>query len=243
MIQRLKPLRPLLATSVIAGLILSVLAPYGTFTMSFIARVSFWVGLCIAGGLGAGAVNLLIARFDLNIRPWQRVGLQSLGTTVLVWLCFLVLTLKTHGRPALEFYYMIPFYIWIIGVVICSIGELTKHRKLSAQAPERETRPAIYERLKPALRSAEIYALSAEDHYVRVHTSKGDELILMRLTDAVKETSPLAGLSTHRSWWVAENGVVSSQNTNGKISLKLKTDVTAPVSRNKAPAVRQAGWI
>ena len=51
--------------------------------------------------------------------------------------------------------------------------------------------------------AAELYAIESEDHYLRVHTSAGQELILMRLADAVRELAGVEGLQTHRSWWVA----------------------------------------
>jgi hypothetical protein len=36
-------------------------------------------------------------------------------------------------------------------------------------------------------------ALSVEDHYVRVRTTRGEEMILMRLSDAIRETAPETG--------------------------------------------------
>lgn len=42
-----------------------------------------------------------------------------------------------------------------------------------------------------------LLVLSVEDHYVRVRTTKGDELILMRLTDAIIETDPVPGVRAH----------------------------------------------
>ncbi len=101
----------------------------------------------------------------------------------------------------------------------------------------------MYERLKPSLRSAEIYALMAEDHYVRVYTSNGEDLILMRLSDAIKEVGDLKGLSVHRSWWVAEGGVKAAKKSDGKIILELHSGQVAPVSRSNQKQVKQSGWI
>lgn len=70
-----------------------------------------------------------------------------------------------------------------------------------------------------------------------------DELILMRLSDAIAETAPLARLSPHRSWWTAENGVSRVIRKDGKLIITLKTGQSVPVSRNKAKAVKEAGWI
>ena len=84
--------------------------------------------------------------------------------------------------------------------------------------------------------------MEAEDHYLRLHTSKGSDLILMRLSDAVTELEGVEGAQTHRSWWVARAAVVDVRRSEGRASLKLKGGQDAPVSRSYARALRQAGW-
>ena len=54
------------------------------------------------------------------------------------------------------------------------------------------TAPAAFpfaDRLPVKLRAGIIYAVSAEDHYLRVHTSLGETMVLMRLADAVRRIS------------------------------------------------------
>ncbi len=231
---------PFIGTALVAGIILSILAPYGTHQFPLIYRLAFWVGLCLAGGFGTMAAQMLIDKAAKPIKPWQRAFIQSIGATLFVWICFLGLNLYLGHVPNAQFYYITPFYIWVVGVVICGFGELMRRR---SDAESSDARPAIFERVKPALRNAQLYALSAEDHYVRVHTDAGDDLILIRLSDAVKETHPLAGLITHRSWWVAEAGVRECRKTDNKMIIALKNDVLAPVSRAKTKHVRAAGWV
>ena len=67
-------------------------------------------------------------------------------------------------------------------------------------------------------------------------------MVLMRLTDAIKEASPQIGLSPHRSWWVAENGVETVKRSNGKTEIVLKSGHQVPVSRNGSKTLRDAGW-
>ena len=102
--------------------------------------------------------------------------------------------------------------------------------------------PAFIERLPIRLRTAELYAIESEDHYLRVHTSAGQELILLRLADAVRELAGVEGLQTHRSWWVAKQGLADVVKGDGKLVLKLKSGAEAPVSRTYAKAVKDAGW-
>ncbi|KTE11438.1 hypothetical protein ATE71_11760 [Sphingopyxis sp. H115] len=46
-------------------------------------------------------------------------------------------------------------------------------------------------------------ALKGEDHYVRVIGTRSEELILMRMRDAIARLDNADGLRIHRSWWVA----------------------------------------
>ncbi len=234
-------LLPFVATSAIAGAILAILAPYNTTQFAFLHRLLFWVGLCFAGGIGAACGNFLLDRLSQNPPGWVCALTQSLGATLLVFTCFWLLHTVTQGVPTGLFYVLVPFYIWVIAILISGFGVLLHSR--AGGTPVADQRPAIFERLKPALRSADIYALTSEDHYVRVITSKGDDLILMRLSDAMKDVIPTPGLHVHRSWWVAEIGVKSVKKDNGKIQITLKNDATVPVSRSNTKSVRDAGWV
>ena len=235
-----KFLKPLVVTSVIAGGILTVMAPYGTQALSALPRALYWVGFCMAGGMGAAAFD----RFSQNNRHgktlMRRAFWQSLGATLSVSVCLIGLLLYLNGDIPLSYYGQIPFKIWIISILIC--GAALSLRRDEVSNPEAK-RPAIFDRIKPALRKAKIYALSAEDHYVRVHTSKGDDLILMRLTDAIDEVVPISGLSPHRSWWVAEDAVNDIIRADGKHKISLKNDLMAPVSRGRVKILHEAGWL
>ncbi len=78
---------------------------------------------------------------------------------------------------------------------------------------------AFLARLPPRYREAELYALSSEDHYLRVHTSLGQELVLLRLSDAVR----------------------GRRRQGGKTSLLLPDGSLVPVSRTFVADVRAAG--
>jgi len=231
---------PMMATSAIAGVILWILGPYGTSAFSLPIRFIYWVGLCMAGGIGATSFDVIAHMRGWALKPWLKALGQSIGATLFVSMTLLGFTVATYGWPGWFHFTVLPFFVWIISIVICGIGELSRSR--IENEPSQNMRPAIFERLKPSLRKAELYALSSEDHYVRVRTSKGDDLILLRLLDAIKETAPLKGLQTHRSWWVAEAGVETVKKQDGKLSILLKDGNLAPVSRNKAKSVREAGW-
>ena len=83
-----------------------------------------------------------------------------------------------------------------------------------------------------------LVSVSAEDHYVRVHTRHGSALVLMRLADAAAIIDPRLGLRVHRSWWVAKDGVRQLERTPGRAIARLLDDTAVPVSRTYFPAAR-----
>ena len=106
-----------------------------------------------------------------------------------------------------------------------------------------QTAPKVLSRLPVHLQEAELYALSAEDHYVRVHTSKGVEMVLMRLSDAISEAGGVMGVQTHRSWWVAKSAIDDIQSKRRSAELTLKNGVKVPVSRNALKVLKDMGWL
>ncbi len=84
--------------------------------------------------------------------------------------------------------------------------------------------------------------MEAEDHYLRLHTSRGSDLILLRLADALDELDGIEGARVHRSWWVARDAVQAAVRDDGRTSLRLKGDILAPVSRTYVKALRAEGW-
>lgn len=221
-----------------AGLVLTILAPLGTHRFALGPRAFFWVGLCLAGGSGAAIFDFINRKFKRIKNTWFIAFGQSIVSTLAV-AGFVFIIYKPQGFISAI---VTLSYIWVIAIVISGIGALMRSRNTPTPTVI-DVRPALYDRLPPKLRQAEIYAIVSEDHYVRVYTSVGDKLILMRLSDAVKETSPLPGIAPHRSWWIAEAGVDRVIRKNGKISLQLKNGINAPVSRNGAKTVKAAGWM
>ena len=92
------------------------------------------------------------------------------------------------------------------------------------------------------LKGAEIFAVEAEDHYLRIHTDAGDGLILMRLGDAIDALDGRPGLQTHRSWWVATAAVETAKFARGRGELSLSNGLKVPVSRAYAAAVKAVDW-
>ncbi|UUR09348.1 LytTR family DNA-binding domain-containing protein [Sphingomonas glaciei] len=82
-------------------------------------------------------------------------------------------------------------------------------------------------------------AWKAADHYLRVHTTLGSDLILTRLSDAIAAIGPDAGLQVHRSWWVAHDAIVEFVRSQQRTYLKLNNGLLVPVGRTYSAAVRE----
>ena len=109
-------------------------------------------------------------------------------------------------------------------------------------APRARRRPTSWRACRPSWPERDLWAVEAEDHYLRLHTSRGQDLILMRLADAIVELEGIEGARTHRSWWVARDAVVAAERADGRATLTLTGGAKAPVSRAYVKPLREAGW-
>jgi DNA-binding LytR/AlgR family response regulator len=100
----------------------------------------------------------------------------------------------------------------------------------------------IAEKLPVRLRSARLIAIAAEDHYLRIHTEAGSDLVLMRMTDACALLPETAGARVHRSWWAARGAAEGLMRHNGKAQLALRGGLIIPVSRAMQATLREQGW-
>jgi hypothetical protein len=90
---------------------------------------------------------------------------------------------------------------------------------------------ALRDKLPLPLRRAAIRALSAEDHYLRVHTNRGEALVLMSLGAGMAALGPDAGIQVHRSHWIAHGALADGTARLGRDGIVLDGGQTLPVSR------------
>lgn len=230
---------------------------YGTGEMPVLFRTAYWVGLM---GLGFGSSAIIMPMVFDHWLKGHHPALQIAVTTILISLPItagLLLLGGAVGAMASLSEWPLQFvYVCVVSAVLTTGAwalDQYAEQKAAVAAQQDATKPGAQptadspspfaERLPHNLRAADIFAVSAEDHYLRVHTSAGQELILMRLADAIRELKGLDGLQTHRSWWVARQGLADIVKGDGKLALKLKSGADAPVSRTYLKAVRDAGWL
>ncbi|MFD1625938.1 LytTR family DNA-binding domain-containing protein [Azospirillum griseum] len=204
-----------------------------------------WRWMLAAGLLTVSVVQTGVVA--LIEQTWRNGGPQGLGSLLTLYGYVLVVTLLVAAPP-----------IWL---------ELRRHGVIDAApppapptipdavepdaalvpdlmptpAPDPGTAPFL-DRIPPRL-GRNLLALEMEDHYVRVHTDQGSDLILLRLRDAIGELTGMEGMQVHRSHWVADRAVAGVERTaDGRLTLVLTDSRRVPVSRRYNAAVRAAGW-
>ncbi|KPF83040.1 histidine kinase [Brevundimonas sp. AAP58] len=236
-----------LGIAVAAGIFLAIVGALGSADAPMATRLAYWIPLMVAGAVWGHLCSRIVSRWvDADERPWLSIALLTAAITgpvsLLVWL---ISGLVFSGR--LYPVQMLPHLIGPVAVVTAVMSAInvfvSKSQPVQTHAAAAGAAPARFpERLPPRLRGGTIRAVQAEDHYLRIHTDRGSDLILMRLSDALDELEGLEGAQTHRSWWVAKEAVRDVSRGDGRATLTLEGGITAPVSRRYAKALRDAGW-
>ena len=234
-----------LGITLAAALFMAVAGAFGSDRAALPARIVYWFALMILGWLWGAFVSRFF--FHSVYRPrqtWMRVLLASLVLSV---------PFSAVVGAASMFMFHARFELWdipglILSVLTVSVAMVSLNVLVDARAEAGATQasatPAKFlERLPLKLRGGEVWAVEAEDHYLRLHTSKGQDLILMRLADAVAELQGIEGAQVHRSWWVARDAIADAKRGDGRATLTLKDGAEAPVSRTYARLLREKGWI
>jgi hypothetical protein len=226
------------------ALILGLSGPFDTWTThSLPVRFLYWTSVVwltySAGFIVTGLTAPRLRQSHVVIRT------VAVGLAVAVAV-FLVLLLLNAGFGEVPDTPLTAFRSFGVVLVICLVietaGEVLGFRQLSQVDLEQQPTPdgpALLLRL-PLQKRGALLSLSAQDHYVDVVTSKGQEMLLLRLKDAIRETAPVRGLQVHRSHWVALAAVSAAERRGDGAILTLTNGQTLPVSRAFMPALREA---
>lgn len=227
--------------------LLAVLGPFNTGeTLTLAPRLGYWLVMATCTFSAGFLVNTWA--FERMPATWPaavRIGVVGLATAIAITPIITVLNLITFGYwpSAAEWPTMLAQFgaIAMITTVIFQAVSSAVRQPDTAQPPVQATAP-LMDRLPLEKRGA-LVALSSEDHYTRVRTDKGEELVLIRLADAIAEASPTQGLRVHRSHWVASARVTSAaRKGDGAVLSMIKGD-DIPVSRSHMTAIRDAGLL
>lgn len=229
-----------------AGVFLALIGALGSGQAPLLTRLAYWVGLCVAGAVVGTGVTQVIGRDGrADGRPWLYGALTVVAITLpftgFVW--FVSESVFQRGiRMETLPRYLPPVFIVTVGMTALNFL-VQRDPAQTHSAPAGAPAPRFLDRLPAKLRGAELFAVAAEDHYLRLHTSLGQDLILMRLSDAIAELQGIEGAQTHRSWWVARAAIAEAERGDGRATLTLPDGAEAPVSRTHARRLRELGWI
>lgn len=236
-----------LAISSAAGVVLAFTGAFGMTGAPFLHRLMYWLPLMIGGAAWGHVCSQIVERWiDFDRKPWLGAlvltAAMSAPLTLIVW--GYTVFLFEHGRhPAVGRLIHFFFPVTVVTGVMSVLNIFLQRTPVQTHAAPVGGAPARFlDRLPPRLRGAAIRAVESEDHYLRIHTDRGSDLILMRLSDALAELEGLEGAQTHRSWWVARNAVREISRGEGRATLTLDGGLEAPVSRRYARALRETGW-
>ena len=203
-----------------------------------------WLAESVLGALVGIATGRWVVPARWYDQPWKAaLTIAGAVTPPIAAVVVGVQVLGDHQPLTAGFVLHVLPTVFAISLVMTAIALLVRrHPTQTHAAPLNAPPPKFLARLPAKLAGAELYAVEAEDHYLRLHTSLGQDLMLMRLADAIVELEGLEGAQTHRSWWVARAAVTSVERADGRAVLTLKDGAEAPVSRGYARALRAAGW-
>ena len=230
------------------GVVMAVLGPFGSSERTLVERLAYWL-ICMVGGGVIGIALDVPVRLITN-QFWARLLAVSVLMTPFVvvlvaftnhWLTSMRLTWSNLLEPY--------FQVFVVCFAAMLFRQLVWARAPGQPAPlpaKAEAGPDPLEafrlRLSAKRREAALIAVEAEDHYLRVHTDAGEELITARFGDALAELAAAKGFQTHRSWWVAADAIDAVRWTRGRGEARLKCGLTVPISRSQAAPLKAAGW-
>ena len=90
------------------------------------------------------------------------------------------------------------------------------------------------------LDEAGVLAVEAEDHYIKVHSADGTELIYYRFSDALADLAGCEGLKVNRSFWVRRSAICDVRTKGRQSRVVLTNGLEIPVSYSNLGLLRQA---
>ena len=235
------------------GMILGWLGPYGTYgCLGITERLAYWTLRSLLVGTICLAAFDLVTAIGLGVSwpPMQRtlasVFIASLPCALIGFaLAVLFRHVPASALQLADVYGRVAIVTAVVGMPLLLVRmPLVRHSPVPSRTmPAAKIGASAFLRRIPARLGTELLCIEVEDHYLRVHTALGSDLVLLRLSDAVGELDPTVGRQVHRSYWVARNAVARVERVGHRTRLILTSGAPIPVSRTYLPVLRAEGWI
>lgn len=235
-----------LTVLLLVGGLLTIVAPFGTGrAMTFLPLAGFWIGIVALTYILGLSVHVLLGARLRDLPRGVQIAILALVTGAVIAVLLHFLTGALFGNPS-DLQDALTdiardFGIGAIVSLALQIGGAEAGSATTGNTAE-TTAPPLLDRLPLEKRGA-LISLSVEDHYVRVRTTKGEEMLLMRLSDAMREAAPTPGLKVHRSHWVATGAVTAARRDGDRAILTLSHGGDIPASRSHISALKDAGLL
>ncbi|MEO0818081.1 MAG: LytTR family DNA-binding domain-containing protein [Pseudomonadota bacterium] len=221
--------------------------PYGTYeAMPVLQRMLYWTAIIMLPWALFQALLAFGRRMLPNLSPLQLTALIMPAFAIVGSAVTLVFNIALGQMSAARFLsdWSMSIAVWLgfsflIILPLQIIGAtLAREQRQTGGAAMLDF---LKQKLPVHLRAADLIAMGAEDHYVRVFTSDGDTLIHMRFGDAVSALEGYNGVQTQRSWWIALDQV-EADTFNSRLGehITMVSGLKVPVSRRKRASVRSA---
>jgi hypothetical protein len=189
-----------LALLLAIGLFMGAVGPYGTDELPPRLGYVYWLICIVGGGLIGIAIDETAGRRAGMF--WRRLAVTTLlmtpPTTLLVmaagWLV-------AGGTIGLSRAWPLLWQVLLISIPVMAIRALVWRRpppvvetRVVVAPPLPEAEAVFRRRLSARRRGARLIAIEADDHYLKVHTDAGSEMVTLRLAGALDELSGRARL-------------------------------------------------
>jgi hypothetical protein len=239
------------------GIFLGIAGPFGSYLNGgVVARIAYWVvSMWLGVALYGGALVLarpLAARSGIPI--WIAAGFLVMAASLPQALATSALALYFWPQLAQLSLSQLDWFMQVLmlaGPVALGYGLWAgllpppwagRHTPLPIADREPDDASGLFALLPPRL-GTDIICMAMEDHYVRVHTALGSDLLLMPMARAVEDVAGIEGFRVHRSWWVARSAVVRIDGPARTMRLRLVNGMDVPVARRTVAMLRGLGWL
>ena len=238
-----------LTAATVIGIALGVAGPFGSYgNDGIVMRVACWTGMLWIGtillrlSVGPAVAYAPALGVSRNVAAAVATILACVPLAVAVALINRGLWPQyTSSLRPLDWYAQTLF---VAGALVAAAlwFEQIRNAQTAARASQAAPASAKPVQLAPQL-LAQTLCLEMEDHYIRVHTAAGSELVLLPMRQAIEQLSKVDGPRVHRSWWVSRAAVRTIGRNGRAMVLELSNGLKVPVARNNVTSLRAAGWL
>lgn len=175
---------------------------------------------------GSYAVYELFYQLGFHVKGWSAIYDYSLRRAL------------SAAPGSILFWVFVNLILVHIGVPRFGFG--LPNASPSTPADERAALDQLLARIRLEVRGP-VLAVEAQAHFIRIHTTRGHDLIHHRFSDAVAALAAVSGERVHRSWWVATDAIDPRSRSSNPI--RLVNGLEVPIGRTYMLDARRAGLL